>query len=820
GRPIVHGKFLSLDGEKWWLRGVTYGTFRPGPNGELFPGHERVSDDFASMARHGVNTLRTYVPPPTWLLDLAAEHGLFVLVGLPWEQHVAFLSDRARARDIEQRIQERVSRCRSHPAVLGYTIGNEIPPSIVRWYGRHAIEQYLKRLYLAAKGADPDALVTYVNFPTTEYLELPFLDFVGFNVYLESRPRLEAYLARLHNLAGDRPLVLAEVGLDSQRNGAAHQAAVLEWQLRTIFQSGCAGAFVFAWTDEWHRGGYDVIDWDFGLTRRDRSEKPALGTVARVFKDIPCLPRWEPPLVSVVVCSYNGSRTIRGCLEGLTRLSYPNYEVIVVDDGSTDRTAAIAEEFPVRLIRTANEGLSSARNTGLKEARGEIVAYIDDDAWPDAHWLDYLVATFASGEHAGVGGPNIPPPDDPWTAACVANAPGGPIHVLTSDRVAEHIPGCNMAFRRSCLEAIGGFDVQFRKAGDDVDVCWRLQRQGWTLGFNPAAMVWHRRRGSIRAFWKQQRGYGDAEALLERKWPEKYLITGSARWEGRLYGNGLVEAVGIRRRIYHGTWGSALFQSLYEPALSIWQAIPLMPEWYLCLGLLAGLSLLGALWPPLLAAVPLLVGGTAVTVVQAIAGARRARFPRRPPSRAMEWRWRALTAALFVVQPLARLIGRQRAGLTPWRRHVAVRPIWRLRLHCRFWNEQWQEPEKMLRGVEAALRSRRAIVSRGGAFDGWDLEVRLGLFGRMRLVMGIEDHGYGKQMVLFRAWPVPELGGFAMSAVGVTLGAFAFASGAWAVGGVLAAIGLWPVLRTLYECGLATSVISEALDQLWGGLRR
>src|SRR3989442_7014584 len=103
---------------------------------------------------------------------------------------------------------------------------------------------------------------------------------------------------------------------------------------------------------------------------------------------------------------------------------------------------------------------------------------------------------FLSTSHAAVGGPNLPPPGDGPIAECIARAPGGPVHVLLSDREAEHLPGCNMAFRKARLEAIGGFDPQFRTAGDDVDVCWRLEERGFTLGFSPAAMVWHHRRNS------------------------------------------------------------------------------------------------------------------------------------------------------------------------------------------------------------------------------------------------------------------------------------------------------------------------------------
>src|SRR6185312_13048723 len=97
----------------------------------------------------------------------------------------------------------------------------------------------------------------------------------------------EAYLARLQNLAGDRPLVLAEVGLDSRRNGLEGQAETLAWQVRSTFASGCAGAFVYAWTDEWHRGGHDIEDWDFGLTDRARNPKPALAAVAAAFAETP-----------------------------------------------------------------------------------------------------------------------------------------------------------------------------------------------------------------------------------------------------------------------------------------------------------------------------------------------------------------------------------------------------------------------------------------------------------------------------------------------------------------------------------------------------
>src|SRR5258708_24280042 len=147
-----------------------------------------------------------------------------MLIGIPWEQPLMFLDGSRLRRTIERRIEEGVRACAGHPAVLGYAIGNEIPSSIVRWHGPASIERFLGRLVAIARRTDPDALVTYANFPSTEYLELPFVDFVAFNVYLEEPTEFAAYIARLQALAGDRPLVIAELGLDDLRNGPAPQA--------------------------------------------------------------------------------------------------------------------------------------------------------------------------------------------------------------------------------------------------------------------------------------------------------------------------------------------------------------------------------------------------------------------------------------------------------------------------------------------------------------------------------------------------------------------------------------------------------------------
>jgi GT2 family glycosyltransferase len=809
-RPRAHGKFLFLGDEKLCLRGATYGTFAPDMHGDEFPEHGIVERDFAQMAANGLNAVRVFTAPPRLLLDAAREHGLHVLVGLSAERYVGFLADKNGAPDIEGLVRTQVRACAAHPAVLGYALGNEIPASLVRWLGGDRVQRYLERLFRAVKAEDPDGLVTYANYPSTEYLELPFLDFVCFNVYLESQARLEAYLLRLQNLAGDRPLVMGEVGLDSRRHGEDTQACVLDWQTRTAFAAGCAGVFVFAWTDDWYTGGDEVDDWDFGLTTRDRRPKPALAAVREAFAQVPFPPDLDWPRVSVIVCCYNGERTLRDCFEGLLRLEYPDFEVIVVDDGSNDATAAITREYGFRLIATEKHGLGSARNTGLEAATGEIVAYLDADAYPDPHWLTYLTSVFLKTPHVGVGGPNIAPPDDGAVAACVAVAPGGPVHVLLSDSEAEHVPGCNAAFRTDALRSIGGFDPRFRVAGDDVDVCWQFQERGLKIGFSPSAVVWHHRRNSIRAYWRQQRAYGEAEALLERKWPEKYKGNGHARWAGRVYGNGQVaRPLGRAGRIYYGTWGSAPFQSLYRPAPTFVWSLPALPDWYLSLAAIAAMSALGALWSPLLVLLPAL--GIAVLASLAHAWLSSARAPFSRPARP-SLRLRALTALLHLLQPIARLDGHLRGGLVPWRRRGDARAELPRRRTFALWSEQWQAPQDRLRAIESHLRRPGLPILRGGAHDGWDLEARSGALGSARLIMGVEDHALGRQLVRVRWWPhLAPIGlwlaiPFAALAVGAAL------DGAIAASALLAAVPVALAARAFQECAVATAAIAEALE--------
>jgi GT2 family glycosyltransferase len=581
----IQGKFLYLDGEKFFIKGVTYGWFPPEDNeGVPYPRPDVVRKDFELMKSAGINTIRTFDPPPDYVLEIASELDIKVIVGI-WVWHKYIFDDKKFLEHYKNVVNETISKSSGYDSVIMYTIGNEIPIEIIRYYGNKRIERFLLELYKTAKKTNPNCVVTYVNYPTTEFLDLSFLDLTCFNVYIYYEDGFRAYMAKLHNIAGEKPLLLGEIGVDSLRNSESKQAELLEWKIKASFEEGLCGVNIFKWSDLWWRGGNIIHDWKFGIVDEERKPKKAYEKISHVFQsDLNALLA-EPPLISVVVAVYNGEPYIRECIESLIELNYPHKEIIVVDDGSTDSTPSIVEEYPVKLVKNnGNLGLSVARNNGIEAANGEIVAFTDSDCRVDPDWLFYIASEFSNADTVGgVGGPNLTPSEDDFMARVLGEAIGGPKCVLITDKEAEHIPGCNMAFRRKALKEIGGFDPIYTRAGDDVDVCWRLREAGYQIIRAPSAVVWHHRRGSVKKYFKQQAGYGVAEALLGRKHPDKYSHRG-LKWVGKVYG--AIPVLSFSRpRIYY-----ASFPYVYSPVYGSLSYLPMTFDWYLMVLLFLALT--------------------------------------------------------------------------------------------------------------------------------------------------------------------------------------------------------------------------------------
>jgi hypothetical protein len=342
-----------------------------------------------------------------------------------------------------------------------------------------------------------------------------------------------------------------------------------------------------------------------------------------------------------------------------------------------------------------------------------------------------------------------------------------------------------------------------------------VRERGGTLGFAPGAMVWHHRRNTVRRFWRQQFHYGAAEGDLRRKWPQRHTPGGRIAWAGRLYGGGVAnDGSGRRRRIFHGTWGSAAFQSVYDAGAGTGVATALLPAWHLMIAALAVASLVGLAWGPMGWAIPVFGVAVVVCVVQAAVAAGRATFPE---SRARPGRLaaaRGLTILLHLVQPLARLVGRGSTWARGTRGRRLPRVAWPWPRAFAVWHETWASGERRLEDLERRLRDRGVVVSRGGDYDRWDLEAGGGAVGGVRLRMTLEEHGAGKQMARVRAWPRWAASGAGVAGAFVTGGILAAAgwrAGAVAAACALAAIGVSVAAWWLVECGAAMAAVRDAL---------
>jgi len=717
----VDGRHLEVDGAPWRLKAVTYGSFLARAlDGAAFPDPARVRGDLATVATAGFNTVRTYTLPTPDLLDAAEEHGLRVLVGLHYDdwRMVDDTSRRAsdRVRDAGRHaVDVALERLAGRSCVAAVVVGNEVPGDLVRLHGTRRVEGVLSDLVDRVHDGAPELLVTYATYPTTEYLQVEGLDLVCINVFLHEPAALRTYLRHLSVTTGERPLVVSELGVDAARHGADEQAARLQAQLDVVDEVGCAGAAVFALTDDWGVGGYPVQDWQFGLQDRARAPRPSFAVAAAWAYRSVGDQRASWPRLSVVVCAYQEQERLGRCLDSLAALDYPDLEVIVCDDGSTDGTREIARSSPFRLLELEHGGLSAARNAGTDAATGELVAFLDADATCHPLWARYLVLSLQDDPTiVGSGGPNLPVTWAGSTARAVAASPGNPVEVLLGSDRAEHVAGCNSVFRRDALLASGGYLPSLTSAGDDVDMCWRLLDAGGVLAFSPAAQVRHERRTTVRGYLRQQRGYGRAERMISGRHPHRFNRLGHATWSSSVYGGPLALQRVLPRVVAYGPAGSAP----YQPVVGRRGSTALQLAGVLALPLVvlgAAAAVLGLLWPPLLlVAIASLAGLLGYAVLVAVG----TEIPRREPSRR---RLVLLVVALHLLQPLARAWGGLRAHPLP----PLPPPSWdgdRLR---------W------LDALHLALSGQRCTVRRGGAHDVWDLRTSAGPLLRCRLTTGL-----------------------------------------------------------------------------------
>jgi cellulose synthase/poly-beta-1,6-N-acetylglucosamine synthase-like glycosyltransferase len=234
------------------------------------------------------------------------------------------------------------------------------------------------------------------------------------------------------------------------------------------------------------------------------------------------------PFVSVVVGIRNEEKFIEECIESLLNLDYPqnSYEIIIVDGMSTDKTRDIVQKYPVKLLLNERKNVGAARNLGVKNARGDLVAFTDGDCKVHPQWLKTLVREMqdAPDDVMCFGGPNLIFDTDPIFGRVVGYAQesflGSGGSAQSNNSTKKHyvasLPNCNAMYKKSAIQEVGGFDELFI-VGQDCDLNYRIGKKGNKFLYVPEAKVLHHRRGTLKSFSVRMFKYGMWMAELFKK---------------------------------------------------------------------------------------------------------------------------------------------------------------------------------------------------------------------------------------------------------------------------------------------------------------
>lgn len=230
----------------------------------------------------------------------------------------------------------------------------------------------------------------------------------------------------------------------------------------------------------------------------------------------------NPELVSIVIPMFNEEKNAGRCLEALTRQTYANIEIIVIDDGSIDKTCEIASKYTKQVFSTRRKGISSAKNLGLKIARGRFVAFTDADCVSGEGWIEELMKCFFDDNIASAGGPNLNLLSEDMSSKSVDGffyflRYLGFTYVKKEDKpcYVRHNPGCNVIYRKEILKGIGFFNERLITA-EDEELDYRITKSGYKIFFTPDAKVRHLRKRSLSLFSRQMYRYSVGKMQLIR----------------------------------------------------------------------------------------------------------------------------------------------------------------------------------------------------------------------------------------------------------------------------------------------------------------
>ncbi len=745
------GKFIFHNEEKIFLKAIRVG---------------KSAFDLNLLKETNANTVWLEDPTPE-RVDLFLSLGFYVVLDLGFREvlQARFVGDFAAEKRWQSQVLESLEHCAVLPKVVAVDLGAGHSSGHQKLLGRSCWLRMLRKALRGIRKTRGDKLlpctfavyregsqfkfghdfaITDIGETFHQIFDLP-IDFASFEFADEDLTDLRNSLARMQITCYDLPLIAHIRPSDSESLSLSRQAHTLDGQIRLGFSAGCAGVVIGSWQDGRTK---------CGLIDSAGNPKPALKAAAMAFSQSPFSPIQPWPMISIVICAYNSEETLDECLAGCAVLDYPDFEVITVVDRSPDQTEAIANGWAQKsgykvIIQESNRGLSAARNAGAQHATGEIIAFLDADAFPERDWLRFLALKFLHTKYAVVGGPNLNPLHASEISDCVDKAPGNPGLVMLDSEACDHVAGCNLAVRREFFNTIGGFTDSYRGGGDDVTFCWRVICQGGALGFAPGAMVWHYRRRTIRQFLKQQRVYGRGESALERDWPERFNSLGHQVAPERLPGWKRSQPAPV----------GGMYQP-YSSGANFLLTIGKMPEFFLINLVLFGLAGLTAFWREFSIFIWLCGLGLALWVAPAMIEAKRA------PLRRPMLRLRMITGFLFMAQPLARAYGRWGTGMTPWRNRLRPtvpsanssgfirlflsRPLifpLKKQFETRDFQKTRRLEEEQIEAVTAQLRFNLVPFSRGDSNQSWHLQIEGGVFAGARGSVSLDPPS------AWRFWP-------------------------------------------------------------------
>lgn len=224
------------------------------------------------------------------------------------------------------------------------------------------------------------------------------------------------------------------------------------------------------------------------------------------------------PKISVILCERNSEECIEECIESVFQQNFKNFELIAVDDHSTDSTKEkikkMQKKYPLKLVELEKHfGVSKARNKGIKEAQGEFIAFIDSDCIAEKNWLQELIKGFDE-KTVSVGGPNLVPKNGNKNQKVFDElleliSGIGSSYVKNSKEIIEvkHNPSCNSIYTKKILIEMNGFNEKL-SSNEDPELDFRIRKTGKKIKFNPNAVVFHHRKDSVKKIFNQAFWFG------------------------------------------------------------------------------------------------------------------------------------------------------------------------------------------------------------------------------------------------------------------------------------------------------------------------